>query len=525
MRVAEYARRLAELMGKDEEECEQIYYAGLLHDVGKLGIADSILSKREGLTPEEYEEIKQHPVMGSQILSTITEHPYISVAAHYHHEWYDGTGYPDGLKGQEIPEIARIISVADAYDTMSSNRYYRNAIPQQMIREEIVKGAGTQFDPELAMLMQRLIDQDTEYRMKEFTANRELKGTTELSCGEFRSSITEGAIVTPFPTTIRLNCSREGERGGQPALVLFDSLDGCVYTDEDEIRRQNCFEYCEIRFDGKVTGSGVRKTKTEILPHGTGTQPETKDSTDYELKLVKRKDHVQVRIDDGEKTVVVTAALPDSTRFVYAGITGENCRISGIHVSVAEEQVPPDYIPRIAEEISYINGPEGDLPNVQIDSIRSDATAGVPVTDGLKLSFHTMSLPTARLIWHCPYVVLFRSADGTVNGPDYREYSVVRLDGEDWESNGNVPNRVTVTRESDFRSWDAWKQGNKAGIDCTVEFRREGNSITVSTRNLGLSVQGVTTFPAGLQEGKDTVYAALTGDQCALTDIRISRKA
>ena len=265
MRVADYSRRLAEMMGKTEEECEQIYYAGLLHDVGKIGIADSILSKREGLTPEEYEEIKQHPVMGSQILSTITEHPYISVAAHYHHEWYDGTGYPDGLKGQEIPEIARIISVADAYDTMSSNRYYRNAIPQQMIREEIVKGAGTQFDPELAMLMQRLIDQDTEYRMKEFTANRELKGTTELSCGEFRSSITEGAIVTPFPTTIRLNCSREGERGGQPALVLFDSLDGCVYTDEDEIRRQNCFEYCEIRFDGKVTGSGVRKMKMPAL--------------------------------------------------------------------------------------------------------------------------------------------------------------------------------------------------------------------------------------------------------------------
>ena len=102
---------------------------------------------------------------------------------------------------------------------------------------------------------------------------------------------------------------------------------------------------------------------------------------------------------------------------------------------------------------------------------------------------------------------------------------MVRLDGEDWESEGNVPNRVTVTREIDFRSWDAWKQGNKAGIDCTVEFRREENRITVSTRNLGLSVQGVTVFPAGLAEGKDTVYAALTGDQCALTDIRISRKA
>ena len=519
MRVADYSRRLAEMMGKTEEECEQIYYAGLLHDVGKIGIADSILSKREGLTPEEYEEIKQHPVMGSQILSTITEHPYISVAAHYHHEWYDGTGYPDGLKGQEIPEIARIISVADAYDTMSSNRYYRNAIPQQMIREEIVKGAGTQFDPELAMLMQRLIDQDTEYRMKEFTANRELKGTTELSCGEFRSSITEGAIVTPFPTTIRLNCSREGERGGQPALVLFDSLDGCVYTDEDEIRRQNCFEYCEIRFDGKVTGSGVRKTKKEILPHETGTQPETKDSTDYELKLVKRKDHVQVRIDDGEKTVVVTAALPDSTRFVYAGITGENCRISGIHVSVAEEQVPPDYIPRIAEEISYIDGPEGDIPSLQVDSFRTASTEGIPVTDGLKITFHSKSLPTARLIWHCPYVILFHSADRKINGKDYREYALIRIDGENWEGNGLSENALSVEKTKEFGSWDDWKEANRKGFDCTVSFRRNGRTVTTETENLGIRMTDVTT----VKDGPAEIYAALSGDQVVLTDIRTGR--
>ena len=106
-------------------------------------------------------------MLGSQILSSIREYPYISVGAHYHHERYDGTGYPDGLKGKEIPEIARIISVADAYDTLSSNRIYRRAMPQQHIREEISAGAGTQFDPEIARIMQQMIDQDGEYRMKE----------------------------------------------------------------------------------------------------------------------------------------------------------------------------------------------------------------------------------------------------------------------------------------------------------------------------------------------------------------------
>ena len=167
LRVAKYAERIAREIGKSEEECRQVYYAGLLHDVGKLGISDAVLGKKSELTPEEYEEIKQHPVLGEQILSSISDHPYISIGAHYHHERYDGTGYPDGLKGEEIPEIARIISVADTYDTLSSDRIYRSAMPQQFIREEIIAGAGTQFDPQMAKIMQHLIDLDREYRMKE----------------------------------------------------------------------------------------------------------------------------------------------------------------------------------------------------------------------------------------------------------------------------------------------------------------------------------------------------------------------
>ncbi|MBR2662787.1 MAG: HD-GYP domain-containing protein, partial [Clostridia bacterium] len=160
IRVAEYAERIAWMMGKNEEECRRVYYAGLLHDVGKLGISDGIINKKSVLTPEEYEVIKEHPVLGDQILSSITDYPYIRIGAHYHHERYDGLGYPEGLKGKEIPEIARIISVADTYDTLSSDRSYRLAIPQQLIREEIIAGAGTQFDPEIAMIMRNMIDMD-----------------------------------------------------------------------------------------------------------------------------------------------------------------------------------------------------------------------------------------------------------------------------------------------------------------------------------------------------------------------------
>ena len=166
-RVAQYSEMIAERAGKDEKERQNIYLAGLLHDVGKIGIPEGIINKDSKLTDEEYAIIKTHPVIGNQILRKITKNPSLSIGAHYHHERYDGRGYPEGLKGEEIPEIARIIAVADAYDAMTSKRSYRDTLPQQVVREEIVKGRGTQFDPQFAEIMLSLIDSDTEYSMKE----------------------------------------------------------------------------------------------------------------------------------------------------------------------------------------------------------------------------------------------------------------------------------------------------------------------------------------------------------------------
>ncbi|MBQ6674741.1 MAG: HD domain-containing protein, partial [Ruminococcus sp.] len=119
------------------------------------------------LTDEEYDVIKSHPVKGMQILSKITRFPDLTIGAHYHHERYDGKGYPEGLKGEEIPEIARIIAVADAYDAMSSKRSYRDVLPQEIVRNEIENGLGTQFDPKFGKIMLGLIDEDKEYNMRE----------------------------------------------------------------------------------------------------------------------------------------------------------------------------------------------------------------------------------------------------------------------------------------------------------------------------------------------------------------------
>ena len=168
-RVAQYSQMIARDAGKSDEECEQIYFAALLHDVGKIGVDESIINKDGKLTDEEFAQIKLHPLYGSQILSQIQQSPYLSVGAHYHHERYDGRGYPDGLSGESIPEIARIIGVADSYDAMTSKRSYRAPMPQEKVRAELAKGIGTQFDPQYAEIMIRRIDQDTEYKMADYS--------------------------------------------------------------------------------------------------------------------------------------------------------------------------------------------------------------------------------------------------------------------------------------------------------------------------------------------------------------------
>ena len=160
-RVAALSRIIAEEAGLTEEECAQVYFAALLHDVGKIGVPDDIINKPSGLTDEEFEQIKQHPVLGNQILSSIKQSPYLSVGAHYHHERYDGKGYPEGLAGTDIPRIARIIAVADSYDAMTSTRSYRGALGRQRVRDEIANGLGKQFDYEYAAIMLRLIDDGT----------------------------------------------------------------------------------------------------------------------------------------------------------------------------------------------------------------------------------------------------------------------------------------------------------------------------------------------------------------------------
>ena len=526
-RVAQYSLGIAKEAGKSEEECEKVYFAALLHDVGKIGVPVEILTKVGRLTDEEFAQIKKHPVVGGEILSSIKESPWLSIGARYHHERYNGKGYPDGLKGEAIPDIARIIAVADAYDAMSSNRSYRSAIPQHIIREELVKGIGTQFDPDYAKIMIDMIDLDTEYRMQESVSGANMTSISSLRCDSIYHDCTEGVGVTRKMVKIRMYSRPvDGfcEEESLPTLIVFDALDGRVHPGEENNKDLLYFEYARIRLDGQVTEFNTRKSEIRFSDGKSDLEragfDEPAHGRRYRVEAVRNRDHVLVRVSGEEKMFDVILALPDTSRFAYIALGGEHCEIHNICVDTAPEETGPESIPRIAEEISFIKDqPTGDIPNVQVDGPRLSASEGIPIRDGMTLCFHTMSLPTARLVWHCPYISVFSANDGQVNGKDFREYMLLRLNGENWKSDDRVENNVQVEKRASFESWDVWKDENKKGFDCTISIKRDKNVITMRTENLGIAIHSVTTILDDVQD----VYVALTGDECAITNIRVSR--
>ena len=524
-RVAKYSVKIAQSVNKSEKECEEIYFAALLHDVGKIGIKDSIINKEGKLTDEEYNVIKTHPVIGMQILSSISQSPYLSIGAHYHHERYDGRGYPSRLKGEDIPDIARIIAVADAYDAMTSRRSYRDPIPQQLVREEFVKGLGTQFDPNYARIMLHLIDIDEEYKMRESEEGTDIEGFEKMTCTTYRSTISNGILLTNNITHIHLIGYMNDERSSEymPSIVLYDSLDAQIHDDERKQKDLLYHEYVSIGVDGHITKGGIRNIKIQTTETG-GASAESKammhgEKIVYTIEAMRHKDHALLRISNKYRFHEIIIALPDSTRFCYLSLTGEYCTIEDVDIIKTGEIIGDSYIPRIAEEISYINVPEGDIPNVQVDAWRSASSKGIEITDGMSITFHSLSLPTARLVWHCPFAVIYSSDDGQIGGNNYRELTVVRLDGEGWEEDDHAENHVIVNKLEDFSDWNKWKEKNKEGQDGELHFHIKKDQIIIETEFCGLSIRSVTTISNDIPK----LFTALTGDQCALTNIRIHR--
>ncbi len=173
-RVAVYSCELAKSLGVSEEERKNYYYIALMHDCGKVGVPDAVLKKPGKLTEDEFRLIQAHATVGNHLLAHFNSIPGIRDGAHYHHERYDGTGYPEGLKGEEIPYVARLICIADAVDAMSTNRCYRDRLTEEKLIEELREHSGTQFDPTMIPEMIVLIHQGIIERTQKEYPNRSI---------------------------------------------------------------------------------------------------------------------------------------------------------------------------------------------------------------------------------------------------------------------------------------------------------------------------------------------------------------
>jgi putative nucleotidyltransferase with HDIG domain len=166
-RVARYAHRLGEELGLSEQSLGVVYCGGLLHDVGKIGVSDGVLNKPGALLPEERALVHSHVRVGHDIVSKVPMLHEVADAVLYHHEWYDGSGYPDGLCGEEIPLPARIVAVADAYSAMVDRRVYKEPMTTDRARSELERCAGTQFDPAIVAAFLRVLDRGDLHREEE----------------------------------------------------------------------------------------------------------------------------------------------------------------------------------------------------------------------------------------------------------------------------------------------------------------------------------------------------------------------
>lgn len=258
VRVAEFSALIASELGWREEEVQNLKYIALLHDIGKVGIPDNVLNKPGRLTESEFNIIKSHTTIGGDILKDIETITDVDAGAKYHHERYDGSGYPSGLREDEIPMVARIIGIADAYDAMSSKRIYRDNLPTEVIRKELVCGRGTQFDPELLDIFVELLDNgkldiDFEHVEKEKT----ISGEGSALINQIMLSIEEEVKKAESRDYLTgLLGRKEGEK--KIAKSMREHKGCLAFVDLDNLKRTNDTM-------GHLAGDYALKTVGEVL--------------------------------------------------------------------------------------------------------------------------------------------------------------------------------------------------------------------------------------------------------------------
>lgn len=372
-RVAKYAKMIAQIGFRDDEECRQVYLTGLLHDIGKISIDDAIINKNGKLTDEEFGVIKSHPANGASILEKMKDYPFLQDGAAYHHERYDGKGYPNGLKGEEIPDVARIIAVADAYDAMSSHRSYRNSMAQADVKQEIWKGVGTQFDPHYAKLMLSLIDSDVDYDMREKADSEDASiletGRTEIiwepvvpegikvenqlmnetnmfMLGRFARIVdnwmdpSEGVLVGKEGVAATFTSKMEENTKylwHVPAIVVYHSEDGSAEHDSyDELGVFIAYGYSWR--SGEAIDEESTLTKTDKFESWEQWVNMNRAGMSYQIFV--RREGSKLLLTTQNEILKVDAVLnlpKDYDKDIYISITGERCTISDLKFSTSKD--------------------------------------------------------------------------------------------------------------------------------------------------------------------------------------------
>ena len=464
-RIAQLAREMARRKGKDENECDQIYFAAYCCDAGV------------------------------EALSCIKALPFLSETVQYVGKDFD----------ENLPEYSRLVTVARDYDKMIND----TTIPPFFVRDYFIREAGRKYDPVYAKLVVQILDEDTNKGLFEKAA-AEMK--TELICHNYREEVSSGIPVLQNVAEISFDCNilEDGEKFSMPSIILFDSSDEWVQKTRKSIDSHKYLEYGEIWFDAHFVSTGARNMEIRNVS-------ETASASDYKITTRRYEDHILLKMQGPEKSFEAIVALPSASKSAYVGITGENVHITNIRVEETGLLTSENDIPRIAEKLSYINRIESDIPNVQIVKPLAVFTQGVEIKNTMKIYFHAQSLPDANLVWHCPYVILYYSEDGRVHGKNYIEYAMIKFDGEENGSNENAVNDFVMKKTESFSSWEDWEEHNKAGYEGQIEFIKKGNEIMLRTQNNGISIQNTTRVLNGNKE----VFVSFSGDQVALTDIRI----
>ena len=355
-RVAGYATMLAARLGMSDKEQADIHDIGLLHDIGKIGVPGDIINKPARLTDEEFAQIKQHPAMGYDILKTITELPALATGARWHHERYDGRGYPDGKAGEDIPLIARIICVADSYDAMTSNRSYSKIREQDKVRAEIERCSGSQFDPHIADKMLQLMDEDTDYLMNE-------KGYAESN-------------VAKYVTELLDRTSRSGKYSPDEVLEADEAEDyeDVPYTeDTEEVKLPEWLERSDaVNAREGVGNCGSVEGYLSVL-------------TNFHSTVDEKADEIQDYFDkeDWENYTIKVHALKSSARIIGADVLSDKAR----RLEEAGDNKKTDIIKAdtgellglfrsYADSLKEIDGQSEELPEAPEDKIK-DAYAAI----------------------------------------------------------------------------------------------------------------------------------------------------